>query len=108
MVNPPISWGPVHAFVGRLLAGRAATAIIAGTPEWCALADDDPQKVAAVLTAASRWALEQELLDLHRQRAAKDAAVEISKSKSWSSVARRLRDRAEFFNTHPDLRRRAS
>ena len=108
MDSSPISWGPVHRMVGRLLAGRS-TFIVAGSPEWCALDDDDPQKTAALLIAADRWALDQERLHLEHQRiAAKEAAIEISAAKVWSQIARRIRDRNDFYNTNPDLRRRAS
>lgn len=107
-MDSPISWEPVHHFVGRLLAGRS-TAILPGTPEWCALDDNDPRKTVALLIAADRWALDQERLHLEHQRiAAKDAALQISAEKDWAAVARQIRERNDFYNTHPDLRRRAS
>lgn len=101
-----ISWKPVHSFVRRLLAGRGTT-IIAGTPEWSALLDDDPRKLAAILTAGSRWCLEIELGQIHARAAAeKDAAVDISTALPWAQVARRIADRDAFYRAHPDLKRK--
>lgn len=106
MTDRLITWEPVHAFVGRLLAGRT-THITAGTPEWIALDDDDPRKTTAVLIAGSRWALEQSLDQLDdRRAAAKEAAVDIAEARDWAVVAQRIRDRDAFYREHPDLRRK--
>lgn len=106
MTTDHITWEPVHAFVGRLLAGRTTT-IIAGTDEWNALPDNDPAKVLAVLTAGSRWCLEQALDQLDERRAtAKQAAVDISEARDWAAVAKYIRDRDQFYREHPDLRRK--
>ncbi|MDS1114477.1 DUF2742 domain-containing protein [Gordonia westfalica] len=105
-MTDPIRWEPVHAFVGRLLAGRHTT-ITAGTEEWIALPDDDPAKTIAVLTAGSRWCLEQQLDQIDQRRAAtKDAAVDIAQARDWSDVARRVRARDQFRRDNPDLRRK--
>lgn len=101
-----VSWEPVHTFVGRLLAGRHTT-IIAGTPEWCELPDEDPAKLVALITAGSRWALEAELEELDRRRnAAKHAAIEVATALDWTRVAKRIRDRDQFYRDNPDLRRK--
>lgn len=101
-----ITWGPVRDFVRRVLGGRHTT-IVAGTPEWIALPDDDPAKTIAVLTAGSRWVLEHQLDQLDEQRAAaKAAAIEISEARDWAVVAKRIRDRDAFYREHPDLRRK--
>ncbi len=106
VTDQPIAWEPVHTFVGRLLAGRSTT-IIAGTPEWIALDHDDPAKTDALITAGSRWVLEHQLDQLDEQRAAaKAAAIEISTARDWSAVAKRIRDRDQFYREHPDLRRK--
>lgn len=92
-MTSPIAWNPVHDFVYRVLGGRTTT-IIAGTPEWNALDDDDPRKTTAVLIAGSRWALEQSLDQLDdRRAAAKEAAVDIAEARDWAVVAQRIRDR---------------
>ncbi|MCZ4535560.1 DUF2742 domain-containing protein [Gordonia terrae] len=88
-----VTWDPVHAFVGRVLGGRTTT-IVAGTAEWCALDDNDPAKITAVLIAGSRWCLEEEIAQLHARRAAeKAAALEVATAADWTRVARQLRDR---------------
>lgn len=103
-----VSWEPVHAYVGRLLAGRHTT-ITAGTPEWIALPDDDPAKLLAVLTAASRWCLETELDQIDQRRInAKHAAIEVATALDWTRVAKRIRDRDAYYRDNPDLRRKAS
>jgi len=35
---------------------RAGGRPTVGTPEWCALGDDDPVKLASLLDAAQQWA----------------------------------------------------
>ncbi len=101
-----VSWEPVHTFVGRLLAGRHTT-IVAGTPEWIALPDDAPAKLLAVLTAGSRWCLETELDQIDQRRiAAKTAAIEVATALDWTRVAKRIRDRDQFYRDNPDLRRK--
>lgn len=108
MTSTPITWGPVRDFVHRVLGGRHTT-IIVGTPEWIALPDDDPAKTIAVLTAGSRWVLEQELDQLDNRRAAtKDAATEIASALDWARVAKRIRDRDQWRRDHPDLNRKVS
>nr|KOY49024.1 hypothetical protein ISGA_12910 [Gordonia sp. NB41Y] len=81
--------------------------MIAGTEEWCALADDDPRKTTALLIAGSRWCLEQELQHLDDQRRAfKDAALAVAESKDWKTVAQRIRSRDSYYREHPDLKRK--
>lgn len=105
-MTDPITWEPVRAFVGRLLAGRHTT-IVAGTPEWCELPEDDPAKMLAILTAGSRWCLETELDQIDQRRiAAKHAAIEVATALDWTRVAKRIRDRDAFYKANPDLRRK--
>ncbi|MGV9481752.1 DUF2742 domain-containing protein [Gordonia aichiensis] len=107
-MTSPIAWNPVRDFVYRVLGGRTTT-IIAGTPEWIALDDDDPRKTTAVLIAGSRWAHEQELDEIHWQRGAlKRAAEEVSAARDWAAVAQRIRDRDQWYRDNPDLRRKVS
>lgn len=101
-----ITWGPVRDFVRRVLGGRHTT-IVAGTPEWIALPDDDPAKLIALLIAGSRWCLERNLEELDQQRAdLKASAIDISQARDWAAVAQRIRDRDQFYREHPDLRRK--
>lgn len=108
MTDQPITWGPVRDFVYRVLGGRTTT-IVAGTPEWIALPDDDPDKLLAVLTAGSRWCLETELDQIDQRRInAKHAAIEVATALDWTRVAKRIRDRDQFYRDNPDLRRKVS
>lgn len=106
--DEPVAWEPVHAFVGRLLAGRHTT-IICGTPEWIALDDDDPRKTTALIAAGNRWVLEQSLAQIDQRRiAAKHAAIDIAEARDWARVAKGIRDRDAFYREHPDLKRKVS
>lgn len=118
----PVDWLPVRDYVRRQLAAlssnlwtpgaepdRSTIAPIAGTPEWQALDDNDPTKLAAVLAAGSRWALEVELDRIHQRAAAeKDAALEISQAVDWTAISKQITDRDRFYRDHPDLRRKAA
>lgn len=102
----PTSWQPVHQFVHRLLAGRTTT-VIAGTPEWCALPDDHPDKATAVLIAGSRWVLETELEENRQHREVlNDAALTAQWRKEWAAVAQAIRDRDAWYRSNPDLQRK--
>lgn len=73
MIEPhsePVRWDPVAQFLRRRAIPVAPTA---GTPDWCALEDDDPRKWAALAVAGSRWVLEQQLA---QRRMAEDAAYD--------------------------------
>ncbi|MGB3303732.1 MAG: DUF2742 domain-containing protein [Gordonia sp. (in: high G+C Gram-positive bacteria)] len=104
-----VDWDAVHAFVRRVLRGNHGPLPIAGTPEWQALPDDHPGKVAAVLVAGDRWVLEEERLNRENARAAlKEAAVEASQEIPWAAIARAITQRDAFYKSNPDLKRRAS
>lgn len=101
-----IAWDPVRDFTYRVLGGRTTT-IIAGTPEWCALADDDPRKVTALIIAGSRWCLEEEIAELHsRWDAEKAAALEIAAARDWVAVARQIRDRDDALRSGAYIERK--
>lgn len=105
-MTDPIIWDPVRDFVYRVLGGHTTT-IIAGTEAWAALDDDDPAKLAAVLIAGSRWCLEENIAEIHWQRGAlKRAANAISESRDWKQVAKRIRDRDQFYRDNPGLKRK--
>lgn len=103
-----VSWEAVRDFVYRLPV-RPITSIVAGTPEWIALDDDDPAKLAALITAGSRWVLEEEIDQIHRRRQAhKDMALGILETLPWEQIRRQIEQRDSFYRNHPDLKRRAS
>jgi hypothetical protein len=74
---------------------------MAGTPEWCNLPDDDPVKLAALLDAAQHWALRLET----NQLAQTAAAEAIAGAADWPAIARGIPCRADFYTTHPWLKR---
>jgi hypothetical protein len=55
-----VSWWSVHEYVSVTLEQVGLWPMV-GTPEWCALADGDPVKLAALLDAAQHHALRLEL-----------------------------------------------
>jgi Protein of unknown function (DUF2742) len=95
-----VSWWPVHEIAAPVLA-QVQSWPMAGTPEWCALDDDDPAKWAALLDAAQHWALRVETL----QEAHCDASREISAALDWSALAREINERTEFYAARPWLKR---
>ena len=74
---------------------------MAGTPAWCALADDDPAKLAALLDAAQHWALRVDIC----QQAQCEAGHAVSAAADWSEIARRYYVRECFEAEHPWARR---
>ncbi|WP_062393925.1 DUF2742 domain-containing protein [Gordonia phthalatica] len=104
-----VNWDAVHPYVRRVLGGKYGSVPILGTTEWQQLEDDDPAKVASIIVAGDRWALEEHLLEKAAQRAAlKDAAVEASQELDWARVAKGIADRDAFYRQHPDLRRKTA
>ena len=97
------SWWSVHEYVAPALA-RVQSWPMVGTPEWCALDDDDPVKTAALLDAAQHWALRVETC----QQARCDAARDVSERVDWPALAREINERADFYAARPWLRRVAS
>lgn len=101
-----VNWEAVRDFVYRLPA-RPNTTIIAGSPEWCALDDTDPAKLAALITAGSRWVLEEEIDQLARRREAQKAmALGLLEELPWKKIRQQMADRDAFYKKNPDLRRR--
>lgn len=102
-----VDWVAVRDFLARHPVGP--THIIAGSPEWQALDDDDPQKLAAVITAGSRWVLEEEI-EQHRRRreAQKDMAIGLLEELPWKKIRKQIEQRDEFYRRNPDLKRKAA
>ena len=102
-----VDWVAVRDYLYRRPVGR--THIIAGSPEWQALDDDDPQKLAAVIAAGSRWVLEEEIDQLARRRQAqKDMALGLLETLPWAQICKQIEQRDEFYRKNADLKRRAS
>jgi hypothetical protein len=81
-----VAWFEVHQFVAELVAGVAPRPP-AGTPAWCALADDDPRKLAAVLELGVHMALKIDA----EQTARAEASQAVSSAADWTAVARTTR-----------------
>lgn len=77
-----VSWWSVHEFITPVL-NQANSWPMAGTPAWCSLAHDDPEKWAALLDAAQHWALRVETC----QEATCEASRDISAAADWSGIA---------------------
>jgi hypothetical protein len=78
-----VCWWSVHEFVAPMLAEVGAWPM-AGTPAWCELPDDHPQKVAAVYSAAQHWALRVET----DQQASAEASRAVAASADWKAIAK--------------------
>ncbi|MEN3223393.1 DUF2742 domain-containing protein [Mycolicibacterium porcinum] len=97
-----VSWWSVHEHVCRTLEKLTSWPTL-GTPAWCALSDDHPAKLAAMLDAAQHWALRLETC----QEARCDAGRAVAGALNWPAVARELRQRNDFYAAQPWLRRRS-
>jgi hypothetical protein len=95
-----VNWWDVHEYVEPMLR-RTGSWPMLGTPAWCALDDDDPRKIAALLDAAQHWALRVETCQLAECAAARA----VSSAGSWSAISDAIRQRSEFYAEHPWLKR---
>jgi hypothetical protein len=97
-----VSWWDVHQYVMHWL--KSGPWPMLGTPQWCALPDDDPAKNRAVLDAAQHWALRVETC----QKSECDASRAISAAEDWAQIGREIYQRNSFYAEKPWLRRVAS
>jgi hypothetical protein len=98
-----VSWWPTHEFVAQLLAQANTAPPMAGSPAWCALADDDPTKLLALAQAGEHHVLRMEVAQGLRAQASRD----IAGAADWPKVAQEIRQREAFREAHPWARRRA-
>jgi hypothetical protein len=117
-----VSWRDVHNHVAPILEQVDPWPMV-GTPEWCALPDSDPRKLAALLDAAQHWALRVETCQAEHHRARRwtecatrhavirkklaeyQASHAISATANWAAIAQHHRNYAEFYAARPWLRR---
>ena len=94
IVSPPrnfattnrfVSWWEVHSDIAPFLA-EVREWPMAGTPAWCALAADDPRRLAALLDAAQHWILRVETC----QQAGCEASRAVSAAADWQAIARNM------------------
>lgn len=98
-----VSWWEVCQYVAPVLA-RLGSFPMAGSVEWCALADDDPRKIAAIFDAAQHWVLRVEM----GQEALAQASHDISAAEDWADIADEVRRRQEFHADHSWAQRRSA
>lgn len=72
------------------LVAQANNLPVAGTPAWCAMSDENPNKLLALALAGEHHVLRCELDQLAQAEASKAVAA----SADWGAVARWNRDRA--------------
>jgi Protein of unknown function (DUF2742) len=77
-----VAWYEVQTHVAPILEAVGSWPL-AGTPEWVALPDDDPAKLAALLDAARHWSLRLDSL----QEASAEASRDVSAAADWSTIA---------------------
>jgi hypothetical protein len=104
-----VSWWSVHEFVTAAIQHADISSWpSAGTPAWCALADGDPRKWAAMLTAGEQWALRIDILQEASAEAAKSicrSVKELDRPTTWSAIAKEAYDLEAFYAARPWLRR---
>ena len=100
MSSQQVSWWDVHEFVDPILT-QLGSWPMAGSPGWCALNDDDPVKVAALLDAAQHWALRLET----NQQVLCEASRQVADAVDWSAMAQEIAQRKAFYAARPWLKR---
>ena len=95
-----MSWWSVHEHVSPVLE-QVGSYPMAGSPAWCALPDDDPRKLAALLDAAQHWALRLETC----QQAQCEASRAISAAADWGNIGRQIQGHNLFYGEKPWLKR---
>jgi hypothetical protein len=109
-----VTWWDVYTFCRSIIrqildpdeddAGRfIARGPVAGTPQWAALDDDDPLKLAACLAYSPHHALRIEAAQTGRAEASQD----ISAAADWGAVGNRIREYREWMDAHLWARRTA-
>lgn len=100
-----VSWYETHQFIEAAVAqANVGPLPLAGTPEWCAMADGDPRKLLALAVAGEHHILRVEVA----QTAQAEASRAVSAAADWPKVAREIQQRNEFYAARPWLRRAVS
>ena len=82
----------MHEYVVPILSSVESWATV-GTPEWCALPDGDPVKVAALMDAARHWALRVETC----QQQLAEASHDVSGAADWKAIGTEMQRRREVY-----------
>jgi hypothetical protein len=94
-----ITWFEVYEWAERM--GYLVDGPNAGTPAWCALADDAEEKLAGVVMAGVHAALRSDTLQAEQA----EASRAVASGADWPQVAREIRQRNDFRCTHPWAKR---
>lgn len=81
-----VSWWEVHVFISELTA-HVNNLPAAGTPSWCAMADDNPRKLLALAVAGEHHVLRVETA----QQARAEASCDVSAAADWPKTANQIR-----------------
>jgi Protein of unknown function (DUF2742) len=79
-----VSWLEVYEWAERM--GYLVDGPNAGTPTWCALADDAEEKLAAAVADSVHWALRKDTLQAEQA----EASRAIAGAADWSALAGRI------------------
>jgi hypothetical protein len=86
-----VSWFDTFTFAANIAAQHGlslsldhASLPLAGTPQWCGMADDDARKLMALILGGVREALYYDA----RQASMAEASREISQAADWSRISR--------------------
>jgi Protein of unknown function (DUF2742) len=106
LVSQQVSWLPSYEFAAQWAAEYGVDLLDddlpnPGTPQWCRLPDDDPQKVAALLLRGSKAVLHDE----SEQQARGEASKAVAGAADWSAISREINQRTAFYAARPWLRR---
>jgi len=105
MASAQVSWEETHRFIEVALARTNAGALpAAGTPEWCAISDDDPRKLLALAVAGEHHVLRVDVA----QTALAQASRDVSAAAHWSKIGREVKQLNEFRSSRPWLKRRSA
>lgn len=102
-----VSWVEVYAFAQKWAAGQGIMlnpSVIAGTPQWCGMPDEDAHKLMALIIGGVREALRN---DTYQSDLA-EASKAIAACADWSVMARSNRQRADAIASGTYIPRRAS
>lgn len=84
-----VSWYETFTYASNLAAQHGLSLDhhllpVAGTPQWCGMADTDARKLLALVLGGVREALNHDVAQEHRA----EASREISKAADWKKVSR--------------------
>jgi Protein of unknown function (DUF2742) len=104
-----VSWWDVHEHVAPFLQAAESWPTV-GTPAWCALPDNDPRKMAALLDGAQHWALridssQEARCEASRAISATPLFTNAGDPVDWSAISHERLVLNAFFAARPWLKR---